>query len=324
MPLIASRVLLLAFFCIVGLWASERPAAAQTCSFTITAMSFGSFETASGAAVTTTATLNASCSASILSGITTAYVCPYIGDGGGGSQNPDRTMANGTNKLRFQMYSSGTTIWGSPGWNGTTAARLSIPLNSVNVINLTRNGTGSWPINGTVFGGQQSVAAGAYTSAMSGVHMNFMTGSSSTICGGGTTTAQPSFTVSATVLAGCTISADDITFPNKGVLDSVTDAEGAVKITCSNGTPWTAALALGTGETATARTMSLTGQTDIKYGLYKDTTRATPWAAGAQAATGTGNGALQSIPVYARVPVVTGTQPAAGTYSDTVVVTLTY
>jgi spore coat protein U-like protein len=63
---------------------------------------------------------------------------------------------------------------------------------------------------------------------------------------------------------------------------------------------------------------------NITYGLYRDSARAQPWgdSAGTNTAAGTGSGLAQTVTVYGRVPAQT--TPSPGTYSDTVVVTISY
>jgi spore coat protein U-like protein len=62
----------------------------------------------------------------------------------------------------------------------------------------------------------------------------------------------------------------------------------------------------------------------VTYSLYSDSGRATVWGntVGTNTVAGTGNGASQSYTVYGRAPAQT--TPAAGTYTDTVTVTVTY
>jgi spore coat protein U-like protein len=61
----------------------------------------------------------------------------------------------------------------------------------------------------------------------------------------------------------------------------------------------------------------------IAYGLYRDAGRQDFWGevVGTDTLAGTGTASAQSIPVYGRVP---STDAPAGSYSDTVVATITY
>lgn len=312
--------------CASGLWASERPASAQSCTLSIDNLSFGQVQTSNGLAIDLNTTLRATCTINSLLSLGPVYICPYIGDGGGGSINPDRTMANGANKLRFQLYSvAGATVWGSPGWNGTTAPRLSVPTLNVLGLNLL-GGSGSWTIYGRILANQQSAQPGFYQSVIDGIHLNFRVGTSLAACSstyGSLASPQPAFTVSATVMPSCTIATTSVAFPNTGLLDANVDAQGSVRVTCSNGAAWTAAFEVPSGETAAARRM-YKGTTDsVTYSLYKnnDPAQVLGMASG-QTISGTGNGGTQTTTVYGRVPPQS--TPPAGTYTDTVVVTLTY
>ena len=66
------------------------------------------------------------------------------------------------------------------------------------------------------------------------------------------------------------------------------------------------------------------GASSVAYGLYQDSAHASPWGStpGANVATGTGDADVQAIPVYGLVPAQVS--PAPGTYSDTIVVSVSY
>jgi spore coat protein U-like protein len=60
----------------------------------------------------------------------------------------------------------------------------------------------------------------------------------------------------------------------------------------------------------------------VDYGLYSDPGRALPWGTDEDSIVpGTGNGVEDAYPVYGRIPPQAA---APGSYSDTVVVTITY
>jgi spore coat protein U-like protein len=66
----------------------------------------------------------------------------------------------------------------------------------------------------------------------------------------------------------------------------------------------------------------LNGAATLGYQLYSNALRTTVWDDAAGQVAGTGTGSNQSLTVYGRLPSVTGAVP--GTYTDTVVVTITY
>jgi spore coat protein U-like protein len=64
----------------------------------------------------------------------------------------------------------------------------------------------------------------------------------------------------------------------------------------------------------------------LNYAVYTDSARSTVWGDGGAGATatidGTGSGTAQSTTIYGRIPA--GQTVPAGSYSDTVNVTVTY
>jgi spore coat protein U-like protein len=139
-------------------------------------------------------------------------------------------------------------------------------------------------------------------------------------------TVTGTFSVSMTINASCVLSSSSgIAFGATGVLSSNTDATGTLGVQCTSSTPYTVSLDAGGGTGATTATRKLTsGGSTINYVLYRDSARTLTWGntIGTDTVAGTGNGAVQTLTVYGRVP--SQTTPAAGAYSDTVNVTITY
>ncbi|MGV8924268.1 MAG: spore coat U domain-containing protein [Ewingella sp.] len=154
-------------------------------------------------------------------------------------------------------------------------------------------------------------------------------------------TATKNFTVSATIVNGCAFGSS-VTNPTTnlgtlnfgsvasvpGNLDMVSTAgTGSVVVTCTPGATVKIAMDYGThGGSATQRYMANTtaATQTLAYQLYQDPARSKVWGNGALEMTVPSfPGTTQTYPVYARLFAVT-TLPAAGTYTDTVTVTLTY
>lgn len=293
---------------------------AQSCNFSISALNFGQVDTLSGAQTTSSATMNVSCTGLPLSRI---LICPNIGSGSGGATAAARQMLNGTSPLNFQLYSDSarSVVWGSYTWPyPARPPALAVTLGALG------SATGSRVIYGSVFGSQGTALPGSYLSGFSGSHTEFRyryttSSNCSTLTG---TVARPSFNVTATVAANCLVSTQTVDFGTAGVLSSNIDATGQVTVSCTPGTAYTVSLGNGqTGTGPTSRRMTL-GTVGITYGLYRDGARSLPWGStiGTNTMAGTGTGVAVGIPVYGRVPPQTS--PAPGTYTDTVVVTVTY
>jgi spore coat protein U-like protein len=147
------------------------------------------------------------------------------------------------------------------------------------------------------------------------------------------TTATSNLSVTASVTANCTISTAPVAF---GAYDPVVtnastalNGTGTVSVTCTNGASTTVTLGqgtfAGTGSTdaAPARRLNDGGADYLTYTLYSDTGRSVVW--GNTALTGlanTGTGVVQALTVYGAVAA--GQNVPAGSYSDTVVATITF
>ncbi|MBB6428169.1 spore coat U domain-containing protein [Sphingopyxis sp. JAI128] len=300
---------------------SSGPAQAQAanCSFNVSNVDFGSVDTLAGAAVDTAATVSVSCMP-----VTGARVraCISLGAGSGGATAGLRHMLSGADILDYNLYQDAarTIPWGT---------RLDPSLGTPVALDFSgAGGTQNINVYGRVFGAQQAASAGLYTSSLTAtdVMLNAVDyGGVPSDCSAimtNTKTAGP-VVVQAEIDANCFVAAQNIDFGNQGGLAADVDSTGEIDVTCTPGLGYTVALDNGlTGTGPTTRQMALGGDA-ITYGLYKDGARSQPWGvSGAQRLSGTGAGAAQTLPVYARVPAQT--TPPAGTYSDTVVVTVEY
>jgi spore coat protein U-like protein len=301
------------------------PARAQSCSFSISALNFGTIDLTANTPFTSTATLSASCTGT---GNATVRACPNIDVGSGGSTSGSpRFLLNGAAQLNFNLYQDGayTSVWGSDLW----AFAGSYPSPTIDVtLNGSGSGSASQTIYGQIWAGQQTLAAGTYASAFSGTQASvayaYSTVGTCATIGSSHATSAP-FTVTATDASNCSVNASTLNFGAVGVLGSAVNAASSLTVTCTNALPYTIALdgGLSGATNPTQRVMSQAAQ-QITYGLYRDSARAQPWgdSVGTNTAAGTGSGLAQTLTVYGRVPAQT--TPAPGTYLDTVVVTISY
>lgn len=138
-------------------------------------------------------------------------------------------------------------------------------------------------------------------------------------------TTTTTFNVSLTITSSCSVSATALAFGSTGVIASNIDNSSTVTVTCTNSAPYDVGLDAGTGTGATIATRKMTsGGATVDYSLYQDAGRTTVWGTtiGTDTVSGTGNGSAQVLTVYGRVPVQA--TPAAGSYTDTITVTVTY
>lgn len=150
----------------------------------------------------------------------------------------------------------------------------------------------------------------------------------------GTTTG--SFTVSTTVVSACNVtSATALTFPNYDPTSATpTDGSSTINVTCTKNSPYVIALNYGAnGGTVANRVMKDSGTDTLNYNLYTDTGYANVWkdattcnvpatlGSNCDGGTGTGNTA-QTYTVYGQIPA--SQNVPAGTYNDTITITVTF
>jgi spore coat protein U-like protein len=141
-------------------------------------------------------------------------------------------------------------------------------------------------------------------------------------------TATATLTVSLTLQANCSISANPLNFGTNGVLTTAINQQTNVAVTCTNTTPYNVGLDAGTvtGSSVTSRLMAgtATGNTGTTVGfqLYQDSGHTVVWGntQGTNTVAGTGTGSAQSIAVYGQVPAQATPKP--DTYQTTVTATV--
>jgi spore coat protein U-like protein len=141
-------------------------------------------------------------------------------------------------------------------------------------------------------------------------------------------TATAAFTVSLTLQANCTTSANPLNFGTNGVLNSAINQQTTVAVTCTNTTPYNVGLDAGSvsGSTVGSRLLAGTASgntsTTVAFQLYQDAGHTTSWGntQGTNTVGGTGTGSLQSISVYGQIPVQSTPRP--DTYQTTVTATV--
>lgn len=299
-------------------------AALPTCSVHVFPINFGTVNLADNMPINATGQAQVHCEGGEAN--RTVYACINFGEGvpASGTGSP-RRMSNGAAQIVYDLYtnSSHTTVWGSNEWafapGGVRFANPLGPSGTNTLFNL--------PVYARIPAGQQAAPTGLYTGVFSGGHLvlRYSYTDSADCKSGESAIAAGDVTVTADNQSSCTISASNMVFPNAATLSTDTDAVSTVTATCSGGKPYTIGLGLGLGAGVVdpaARRMTGGGGT-IVYGLYRDAARSQPWGSDApELYSGTGNGNAQAITVYGRVPAQT--TPSFGTYSDTIVATITY
>lgn len=145
-------------------------------------------------------------------------------------------------------------------------------------------------------------------------------------------TATTTFQVTATVLKACLLSTPaTLAF---GTYDPAAatplDGSTAFNVTCTFGTTYSIGLNPGNSAGASVTTRAMTsptagaGNNKLSYGLFKEAARTTNWDNSTLATGYTGNGLLQALTIYGRIPVGQYTAAPGTDYADIVTLTLTY
>ncbi|MBL0914545.1 MAG: spore coat protein U domain-containing protein [Sphingopyxis sp.] len=130
----------------------------------------------------------------------------------------------------------------------------------------------------------------------------------------------------------CTVSATGVSFGSYNMLTATpNDAAGSVRVICTLlldlAGSFTVDLSTGASNSYGARTMR-SGANSLTYNLYTTAGRTQVWGngtGGSTRVTQSFSGLLlvdRTIPIYGRIPA--GQNARAGSYSDTIIVTVTY
>lgn len=162
-------------------------------------------------------------------------------------------------------------------------------------------------------------------------------------CGASADTVSQAFTVNASIIKGCVLGSgvtDVTTFGtlNFGQVSSLSSnisivssaGAGSVLIRCNPNVSVTLALNVGSNVTGSIsggrKLQNATTLETLVYQLYQDSNYSTLWGDGTNggnAQTVSSTGSTQEIKIYARL-MSTSILPTSGTYSDTVLLTVTY
>ncbi|NUO74352.1 MAG: spore coat protein U domain-containing protein [Frateuria sp.] len=123
--------------------------------------------------------------------------------------------------------------------------------------------------------------------------------------------------------ATCGLSVQGVSFGSYDFQSSQNlDSVGHITVTCDVSAPFTIALNAGLTGSFTSRTMQ-NGSHPLSYNLYTDTAHVSVWGDGTGGSTTvSGSGTNVGYTVYGSMPA--GQNPYAGSYSDSITVTLTY
>ena len=144
-------------------------------------------------------------------------------------------------------------------------------------------------------------------------------------------TTTTTFAVTATVLSTCSATAAALAFPNYTPGGGAQIGNTTISVKCTKNTPFTVGLNVGstTGDAFAQRLMG-SGANTLQYNLFTTAGLATIFGDGTGGTatvpgTGAGVATAASVQVFGQVPDSATNQAAvAGSYTDTITVTVTY
>lgn len=314
--------------------------ATTDCTASMTNLNFAATTGAANVDATATATVTCTSSGLLLGGNIRVSMCLSINAGtdGGGNVNPRRMINGFGDPMQMQLYTDAarSLIWGS-------RTNATIPNPRLLTFDYTAPalfGSGSQTQTVTLHGRipvQTGLAAGTYANRFTGgpdTSAEFRFSESGTLpascTSGGTagTTRTFPFTVNGSVPVFCQITAKpapDLDFGNvPGLIAANVDNTTAIGLNCTGRTAWQVGLNNGLNASGSVRRMRNAAGQFVPYELYRDAARNLRWGntLGSDTQTGTGTGLAVTLTTYGRV--VAPQAVAAGSYSDTITITVTY
>jgi spore coat protein U-like protein len=278
-------------FMLVVFWLLAAAGLAAACTLSVPAINIGTYTGALLQGGATNLTVNCAPSEK--------YTIPLNAGTGAGATISARKMTNGTRTLTYQLFAdAGRTVnWGN---SSTTGA----PTGNGN----NRNHT--FTIYPQITAGQL-LTQGTYTDTIIATTT------------GGHPNDSAAFTVRATVVPNCAISATTLAFGSYAGLQL--DATSTLTVNCTSMTPYYVNLSDGQQRDGSFYPrMASTGGVLISYRLYQNAARTIEWrnTYNLDGQKGTGSGLAQVLTVYGRVLAQQYGTP--GLYTDTIIATVTY
>ncbi len=124
--------------------------------------------------------------------------------------------------------------------------------------------------------------------------------------------------------AACSVGNSSLVFGSINTLtDNTVDSTGTITVTCDVSTPYTIVLSPGGSGTYSPRRMASGGNT-LDYNLYRDSGYSQIWGDGTGGSYTIADSVSKDYTVYGRIALSTQRDAMVGSYSDSIIVTVTY
>jgi spore coat protein U-like protein len=277
----------------------DADATINKCSVTSAGINFPAYDTVGKKAVDSTGTIRVECN-----GRDTESLSLNIT--GGYGTCPTRQMRNGTAPLVYRIFQDVTRV--TPFCDGADRLNFTIAFGTT-----TSTQIRTFTMYGRV-DGSQTPTWGTYSDPLVNI----------AIKRGGSQVASGTFPVNGSVSPTCSVSSGTLDFGNYSS-SAAALGTATVAVNCSNGAPYNISLGGGQNLSGTTRRMARSGGGFLSYELFSNSLRTLAWGDGTALGAkvgGTGSGTGQSRTIYGRIPA--GQSAAAGSYSDSVIVTVDY
>jgi spore coat protein U-like protein len=135
------------------------------------------------------------------------------------------------------------------------------------------------------------------------------------------------FAVSITIVGSCTVTTNPLAFGTVSTgTSNAASASATLSVTCPTGLAYNIGLqSVNAGGSGGGGTMK-SGTNNLAYNLYQNSADTTAWGntVGTNTVAATGNAAAQTQTVYGQVTQAAANAATAGSYTDTVTVTVFY
>jgi spore coat protein U-like protein len=306
-------------------------ASAQSCTITPASGAFGSIDVLAGSSIDSTGTLSMSCSGTANN---TVRLCIEMGRGASAAgPSGERALTVASEYLDFEFYSDSarSQLWGS--WGSVVTAYGTGGITFDLALGPTGSATQNFTAYARIFGSQTTKVPQTYSWSGSSPAARYGYVSASVCPTGGATAISSGSAWTATIPPNANVSITALNFGSTSTLLANLDSTATITVQATNTTPYSIGFNSGANASGSQR-RARKGATSsfINYGLYTDSARSQAWTTSTSTTSctggagtcvlGTGTGSAQNTTVYGRVPPQT--VPAAGTFNDTVVVTVTF
>lgn len=291
--------------------------AAVSCSISNNpVLDFGTPDPFAGGNITSTATLNWSCTKDS-PGQPSFTLCFFVSPDTGGNISPRYLEKNGSQTLPFNVYSDPTyTSVMQPTVDGFPVI-VNMPNRGPNTV------SGSVTLYGSLPGPlPPDVQTGVHETVMANSQVHIAPGTSSNACSSTKQAPDNLYTLTAQVDIPnqCQVTATDLDFGTQATPLLQTDSQSSISVRCTNTTLFSVGLSAG----LSGNRQLTNGPFSVAYELYQDAGRSLVWnnSTDRQSGTGLGTNAAILMNVFGRVFA----DPAAaeGTYQDTVTVDVSF